>query len=285
MSSEIQATQTEQQTTASEVPTTNAATSTPTSVDWRTSLPEELKSEKSLSSITDIAGLAKSYVHAQKLIGADKIPVPNKHATEDDWNAVYEKLGRPKSAEDYKLNVPDNIKSDEIGIKNFSSTAHKLGLLPRQAEGILKYYSDLSAAAMNDANSKAMTGRKGAEENLKQEWGAAYNQKLEAAGKVFKEYVGADYQNLILQDGTKLGDNPAIAKAFAKIAESLGEDKLVSNTGPNYMTPNEIQKQLNEITAPGTAYHNKYHPNHDAAVQEAFQLREMLHPNKIKAKA
>jgi hypothetical protein len=111
MSSEIQATQTEQQTTASEVPTTNAATSTPTSVDWRTSLPEELKSEKSLSSITDIAGLAKSYVHAQKLIGADKIPVPNKHATEDDWNAVYEKLGRPKSAEDYKLNVPDNILS------------------------------------------------------------------------------------------------------------------------------------------------------------------------------
>lgn len=280
MSSEIQATQTEQQTIASEVPTTNVATTTETSVDWRSSLPEELKSEKSLSSITDIAGLAKSYVHAQKLIGADKIPVPNKHATEEDWNAVYEKLGRPKTADEYKLNVPENIKSDQTGIKNFSLTAHKLGLLPRQAEGILKYYSDLSALAMNDANSKALTGRKGAEENLKQEWGAAYNQKLEAAGKVFKEYIGPDYQNLILQDGTKLGDNPAIAKAFAKLAESLGEDKLVSNTGPNYMTPNEIQKQLSEITALGTAYHNKNHPNHDAAVQEAFSLREQLHPNK-----
>jgi len=44
MSSEIQATQTEQQTIVSEVPTTNAATTTPTSVDWRSSLPEELKS-------------------------------------------------------------------------------------------------------------------------------------------------------------------------------------------------------------------------------------------------
>jgi hypothetical protein len=287
MSSETQVTQTEQQTSASEVSTpaavaTNTAPTTTetTPVDWRSSLPEELKAEKSLSSITDISSLAKSYVHAQKLIGADKIPVPNKHATDEDWNAVYEKLGRPKNVADYKLNIPDAIKGDEAGIKNFSESAHKLGLLPKQAEGVLKYYADLASAAMNDANTKALTGRKNAEDSLKKEWGAAYNQKLETAGRAFKEYIGPEFQNLILSDGTKLGDNPAIAKAFAKIAETIGEDKLVSSNSPNYLTPAEIQKQINEITAPGTAFHNKNHPNHDIAVQEALQLREMLIPNK-----
>ena len=34
--------------------------------------------------IKDIESLAKSYVHAQKLVGADKIPVPNKFATEKE---------------------------------------------------------------------------------------------------------------------------------------------------------------------------------------------------------
>ena len=29
-------------------------------------------------------------------MGADKIPIPNKYATDADWNLVYEKLGKPK---------------------------------------------------------------------------------------------------------------------------------------------------------------------------------------------
>ena len=53
--------------------------------NWKDSLPEELKAEKALESIQDIPGLAKSYIHAQKMIGSDKIPVPNKFATDEDW--------------------------------------------------------------------------------------------------------------------------------------------------------------------------------------------------------
>ena len=45
--------------------------------DWKASLSDEIRSDKSLENIKDIEGLAKSYVHAQKLVGSDKIPVPN----------------------------------------------------------------------------------------------------------------------------------------------------------------------------------------------------------------
>ena len=51
--------------------------------------------------------LLKSYKHAQKLVGADKIPVPNKHATEEDWNEVFKRLGAPDKPEDYKYNIKD----------------------------------------------------------------------------------------------------------------------------------------------------------------------------------
>ena len=43
------------------------------SSDWLDSIDEALKTEPSLSDIKDVNSLAKSYVHAQKMIGADKI--------------------------------------------------------------------------------------------------------------------------------------------------------------------------------------------------------------------
>ena len=41
--------------------------------DWRSSIPEEIRGHKSLDHINDVGALAKSYVHAQSMIGADKI--------------------------------------------------------------------------------------------------------------------------------------------------------------------------------------------------------------------
>ena len=38
------------------------------------SLPEELRHEPSLKNFTDSAGLAKSYVHAQRMVGVSRIP-------------------------------------------------------------------------------------------------------------------------------------------------------------------------------------------------------------------
>ena len=45
-------------------------------------IPEGFKEEKSLDNFNNMEDFVKSYLHAQKLVGADKIPVPNKHATD-----------------------------------------------------------------------------------------------------------------------------------------------------------------------------------------------------------
>merc|ERR1712196_598310 len=106
-----------------------------------------------------MGSLAKSYIHAQKLVGADKIPVPNKHATEDDWNAVYSKLGRPETPDGYKFNLPEDQKVNEEGLKVFADHAHKLGLLPNQAEGMVKFYNELRANELSSADSTATAAR------------------------------------------------------------------------------------------------------------------------------
>ena len=248
-----------------------------TNTDWRAALSDELRADKSLENIKDVPSLAKRYIHAQKLVGADKIPVPNKHATEDDWNAVYEKLGRPQSADGYKFNLPEDQKVDEQGLKVFADHAHKLGLLPNQAEGMVKFYNQMKASEIAAADSTATAGRQKAIDELQTEWGQAYNQKLTAANNVVSEVFPKGFMSMNLEDGTKLGDHPAVIKAFATLADKMGEDKIPQAEGPSYLTPKQIDKEIATIQAPGSAYWDKNHPNHKAAVEEVQALFEQKH--------
>ena len=242
--------------------------------DWKASLSEEVRSDKSLENIKDIEGLAKSYVHAQKMVGSDKIPVPNKYATDKDWDAVYEKLGRPKSADGYKYDLPQDKQVDEASLKEFSNQAHKLGLLPTQANGVVKFYNEMTAKSIQDADSKALAARENSTKELKQEWGQAFDQKINQAATLAKSVGATELFDTNLADGTKLGDHPVMIKAFAELASKMGEDTITQASGPAYLTPNQIEKQIGELTQPGSAYWDKNHMNHQAAVQEVLALRE-----------
>jgi len=242
--------------------------------DWKASLSEEIRSDKSLENIKDIEGLAKSYVHAQKMVGADKIPVPNKYATEKDWDAVYEKLGRPKSADGYKFDLPQDKQVDEVSLKEFSTQAHKLGLLPGQAQGMVKFYNEMTAKSLQDADSKALAARENSTKELKQEWGQAFDQKVSQAAILAKSVGATELLDTNLADGTKLGDHPVMIKAFAELANKMGEDSIIQASGPTYLTPNQIEKQIGELTQTDSAYWDKNHPNHEAAVSEVLALRE-----------
>jgi hypothetical protein len=250
-------------------------TETPeTNTDWKVSLSDDVKADKSLENIKDINALAKSYIHAQKMVGSDKIPVPNKYATDDDWNAVYEKLGRPKTADGYKFDLPQDKQVDEVSLKEFSSQAHKLGLLPSQAQGMVKFYNEITAKSLQDADSKALTARETSTKELKQEWGQAFDQKVSQAATLAKSVGATELLDTNLADGTKLGDHPVMIKAFAELANKMGEDSIVQASGPTYLTPNQIEKQIGELTQTDSAYWDKNHPNHQAAVSEVLALRE-----------
>ena len=84
------------------------------SVGFFDSLPEDLRAEPSLRNFTDPVSLAKSYVHAQRMIGADKIPLPGKSATDDEWRQVYKRLGAPDNPKGYDFKVsPDAMRDTE----------------------------------------------------------------------------------------------------------------------------------------------------------------------------
>ena len=47
-------------------------------------LGDEFKGNPIFANFQDVNGLAKSYMHAQRMISADKIAIPGKHATDEE---------------------------------------------------------------------------------------------------------------------------------------------------------------------------------------------------------
>ena len=78
--------------------------------------------------------------------------------------------------------------------------------------------------------------------------------------------------NTLLQDGSKLGDNPTVVKAFADLAAQMSEDNLVKGDAPAYMSNKEITRQIAVLQQPGSAYWDKNHPSHSEAVAEVQSL-------------
>jgi len=259
-------------TTLTAEPTQTTATETP-AVDFQSLIPSEYKEEKSLQNFSKMDDFVKSYLHSQKLVGLDKIPVPNKHATDEDWKEVYKRLGSPEAADGYKYSLPEGHAVPEETLKSFSEEAVKLGLLPNQADGIMKYYNEVINQGMNEQNIQAEEARTKAEQELRNEYGSTYDNKITGAKNLATATLGSEFLNsTILQDGSKLGDNPQIVKAFVQLSEKLSEDDIVKGDTTSYLTTNEITKQIASLQQPGSAYWNKKHPAHATAVEEVAAL-------------
>jgi len=239
-------------------------------------IPESFKEEKSLDNFNNMEDFVKSYLHAQKLVGADKIPVPNKHATDEDWNEVFKRLGAPETPEDYKYNLKD-VELDQNQVQEFNKEAHKLGLLPRQAESLIKFYNEMNSNNAASQEEAAAQAQLVTETELKKEFGPQFNKRLDQAKKLAVNSLGSEFlENTYLKDGSRLGDNIKVIKAFSELADKLSEDEIIKGDGSDYMTAKDIEKEINELTQEGSAYWSKTHPNHNKAVQEVLKLREML---------
>jgi hypothetical protein len=263
--------------TTEPVAPTIATTNDSTPATWKDSISQEFREDPNISKFTEIDSLAKSYINATKMIGQDKVAVPNENSTDDQWNEVYGKLGRPESADKYKLEVnSETAQIDEGSIKSFAENAHKLGLNNKQAQGILEYYKDSMEGTAQQSRIDTETAQAQSEAELRKEWGRSYDDNIKKAGAIAKANMSEDILNMELKDGTRIGDHAAVIKGFANIANLMSEDKMIGTDedsatgGRNF--DEEISKIVNDRDGP---YWNKGHPDHDKIVQQVFTLRSM----------
>jgi hypothetical protein len=247
-------------------------------VGFLDSLPEDLRGEPSLRTFTDPASLAKSYVNAQRMIGADKIPKPGKSWTDDQYNEFYNSVGRPDSADAYEMNLGDGM--NEEAISSLKQAMWEAGLQPRQVDRLAKFIADSGEASKKDLESRAESAVYESEQVLRQEFGQAYEQRIGMAQNAARTLLGEEgmsmFEDVQLSDGRKLGDHPEVIKMFSALAEQIGEDNLVGEPTELIMTPEEAQRQLKEVMRQDGPYLDAQHPEHDAYVAEAQRLFSLM---------
>ena len=121
-------------------------TDAPAPVDWKASLPEDVRADPSLTDIKDVDNLAKSYINGQKLIGKNRIALPDDKATDEEWSSFYSSIGRPEKSGAYQFGerpaLPEGLEYDEAFESNFRDLSYKAGLSSAQAKAIYDGYHD-----------------------------------------------------------------------------------------------------------------------------------------------
>ena len=245
---------------------------------WKEAISEEFRQDPNIEKFTEIDALAKSYINATKMIGQDKVALPNKNSTEDQWNEFYDKVGRPESADKYSLDVKsDVVPLDNGAVKQFAENAHKLGLSNKQAQGVLEFYKNSMEGTAQQSKVDTETAQVQAEQELRQEWGREFENNVKKAGALAKANINSDILDLELKSGIRVGDHPELIKGFAKIASMMSEDKIVSPESDSASKSADIESEISTITNNTDGpYWNKQHPDHDKVVQQVYTLREML---------
>lgn len=165
--------------------------------------------------------LLKSYKNLESFTGVDKnelIRIPKvKEGEEADYSAVYDALGRPKTAAEYGLPDTDFAKAA-------AEQMHKIGLTAKQAKGLSDWvdaYTKEQGTTFQQAREEQL--EKQAQEQiagLQKDWGKDYDLNIEVA----KQAV-ADYQKELGLDADvldKLGDYIGVDRA-TKLFYALGK--------------------------------------------------------------
>ena len=255
-----------------------AEEATTPSDDWKSSLDPTYASDPSLQHIGSFDALAKSYINAQKMVGAEKVAIPGSWATEEDWNGIYNKLGRPEAPDKYELELGENADADFSDW--FKNTAHGVGLSTQQAQKLAAAYGEYTGNAQQVTDEQIESRRAEVETELRKELGNNYDDKLQSANAMLQELEAPDLTEIALADGSLLGDNPDLIKLMVRVneyvKEQVGEDALAGRESRPDVSDEDLQNRISELTQSDSPYWVKMHPDHDRVVAEALRLREQL---------
>jgi len=226
--------------------------------DWHKSdkLPEEVRGSESLSVIKSLSDLAKRTVHAEKMVGKNKIAVPKADATPEDIAAFQEAIGaavpslaKPATADDYKFDVPEGMETLFTDEKMTASKelAHKIGATQGQFEQFMQADTESAVAAQAAADQEKSRIY---DENvlaLKKEWGEAYPERQHIVKRLIAEAFGANNTGH-MDFLEKYAGDPDFVRFAATVGSRMVESKaLVAELTES--TPHESIQKIKELRA------------------------------------
>jgi hypothetical protein len=207
-------------------------------------LPEDLRPR--MEKFSDVASLAKSYAELESYRGKS-FAVPAADAPDEEWGKVYDRLGRPASADKYDIKLPDGVEVDKDFMKSATGWFHAAGLNQKQAQAVVERFVASTTEQASEAQRTAARAVEQEVDKLKREWGSGeFEKNVQIANRAFAQYMPPGAEDLVLADGTKLGNNPAMVRAFAAIGREIGEANLMMGDAGGE-TLDQVNSRIAEI--------------------------------------
>lgn len=227
--------------------------------------------------------LLNGYRHLEKHVGlpADRVLAVPKGDDPAEWGQVYDKLGRPKDAKDYKIDIPA-----DVGDPKYADAAraafHKIGLNAKQAAELVAWNNQYSMDAVKARDDSYRATIEEETKALKTEWGAAHDQNINIAKHTARAF-GLDAATIDKMESVT--GFSKLMKFMHTVGTRLGEDKFVGAEGGassfGVLTPGQAKAQLQELGMDKewhTAWVNPNHPGHKAAVEKKARLTALAYP-------
>lgn len=216
--------------------------------DWTTVLDDDtrqLVEQKGYKSPND---LGKAYRELSKKLGErPTLEAPADDAAPEEWQAYYEKLGRPKAPEEYAFKlpegVPENIPYDNDFAVKFKNWAHDAGLSPRQAQALHDKYVQDFTGQLEGSIAQHQQRVEEAHSTLVKEWGdpetEGYRQNVEMARRALVQLdLRDDLTSAGLMDENGMVLSAKVAKALSRVGQRMfAEDSMFGGQSAGITNP------------------------------------------------
>lgn len=171
----------------------------------------------------------KSYKNLEKMRGVPEDRLLKLPEGEDGWDEVYKKLGKPENPDGYSFEAKEGMELDQERLDWFSNMAHGLNLNKQQHNKLVEAAYDYESNIIKSYEEGQQQEREIAMNKLKDSWGNAYDERLELGKRAVRAFV--DDMDVVDKLSDAIGSDAEVVRMFAKIGESLSEDKLPSVDG------------------------------------------------------
>lgn len=232
----------------SPAPAAQAPAAAPTQAgDWTTGLNDDMRNFVQNKGFKDVTAVLDSYRGLEKAIGAKAehlIKLPENMDT-PEGRAVWERLGAPKDAKEYKIEIPKEHGDPKLA-DGLREIAHKTGMTHKQVEGLVNWWNERTGGAIKMSQEAHQTRLTDAHNNLKKEWGAAYEQNKNLADQgAIKMGMGEKEVKAL---GAALGPDKALM-LLHKLGTATGEASFVSgqSAGGSVLAPQAAMAEINSL--------------------------------------
>lgn len=216
---------------------------------WREKyVPEEIRGEKVFDRVTTIQGAFKSLASAEKMVGLDKVAVPNEASSDEVHDAFHRAGGRPDTAADYNYVKPEDF-PEELWDNEFATQVQEILFKGGASKQLAEKLFNLNLETVLNAT-KARTEAderdfKDAESALYRDWGNAYEQNKHLGNVAIEKGSNGDaeFKERIVQ---KFGNDPDFIRYSSNLGSKFAEHGIPI---PGVPTPGDLQKQISEESA------------------------------------